>query len=134
MSSPVTPIGPQYKDFDLKFKAHPLFGDIRPITDTNAISKSIRNIILTRPGERPFNSQFGCNIENYLFEPADAITKYQIGREIEYSITRFEKRVELEEVIIDDIPEMNTYNINIKVRMKNRTEPFDIKLTLKRLR
>ena len=55
-----------YTDLDLRFKPHPNFGDVVPLKDIAAIKNSIRTILLTNKGERPFQPNFGCNITGYL--------------------------------------------------------------------
>lgn len=124
----------EYKDLDLRFKAHPLYGDVRPVKDDEAIKNSIRNIILTRRGEKPFNPDFGCGMEAYLFEPADAITKLKIGREIEFSISRLEPRVKLTEIRVVDNPDNNAYNITVVGSIVNSQREINLDLMIKRLR
>ena len=130
----VTGVDRGYRDLSTKFKIHPAFGDVRPLRDIDAIKNSIRNILLTRKGERPFNPKFGCNLKQYLFEPADPITKASMDQEIKYSIGEQEPRVEIQNVVIDDKPDENAYHITISVLILNRNETADVELYLERLR
>ena len=43
-----------YSDISLSFSKHPVTNDVGKITDVNAITNSMRNILTTRLGERPF--------------------------------------------------------------------------------
>jgi len=123
-----------YKDLDLRFKLHPLYGDIAPVTDLVAIKNSIKNILLTRRGEKPFNPSFGSNVTDYLFENSTEITKYSIGQEIEYSINEQEPRVKLTGILIDEDQDNNAYSIRLDMIIVSTQQEADISLLLKRLR
>lgn len=124
----------EYKDLNLAFKLHPEFGDVRPVKDLNAIKNSIRNILLTRKGEKPFQPAFGCNLKPYLFEHADRFTEIAIEQEIKYSIDRFEPRVKLTDLIVEYNPDKNAYHITIEVTVVGSERRLDIELYLERLR
>tara|TARA_R110000782_G_scaffold259366_2_gene349819 strand:- start:1056 stop:1457 length:402 start_codon:yes stop_codon:yes gene_type:complete len=124
----------QYKDLDLSLKPHPLFGDIRPVKDVDAIKNSIKNILLTKRGEKPFNPRFGCNLTDYLFEPADRVTESLMRTEIEYSLGEQEPRIQINKVIIEDYPDRNSYAITIDCLILTSQSNIDLSLILKRLR
>jgi phage baseplate assembly protein W len=123
-----------YKDLDLRMKLHPVYGDVRPVKDVDAIKNSIKNILLTKRGERPFNPLFGCDLTNYLFEPVDVITTGLMEEEIRYSIGQHEPRVELKEVYVTDDPDRNAYNITLELTIINAQQDADLTLILERLR
>lgn len=130
----VTGIDRGYKDLGTAFKIHPAFGDIRPLRDLDAVKNSIKNILQTRKGERPFQPKLGCNLKQYLFEPVDPITTVAMEQEIRYSIGEQEPRVDIQEVLIQDDPEGNSYYITITVLLKNRQTTADVEIYLERLR
>jgi phage baseplate assembly protein W len=121
-----------YSDLDLRFKAHPEYGDILPLKDDEAVKGSIRNILNTRPGEKPFNPEFGCALDDYLFEPNDAITRYQIGKEVERSISRFEPRIKLQEIQVSDAPDDNSFAVYVSGVLINSQREIDINILIKR--
>lgn len=82
-----------YKDLSLDFIPHPVTGDIRPVTDETALRRSLLNVLRTKKGDKPFFSDFGTDLERYLFEPANALTESQINKEVYDTVTRFEPRV-----------------------------------------
>ena len=100
----VTAFETDYQDLDLKMKLHPAYGDVRPVKDVDAIKGSIKNILLTKRGERPFNPEFGCDLTKYLFEPVDIITTNMIKEEIIYSLTEHEPRVKVNNITVTDDP------------------------------
>ena len=56
------------------FKINPINDDLIGLKNENAIARSIRNLILTVPGEKPFNPQIGCRVSALLFENFDSLT------------------------------------------------------------
>jgi phage baseplate assembly protein W len=126
----VTAIESEYKDLDLSLKPHPERGDILPLRDVAAIKNAIKNILNTRPGEKPFNSNFGCNLFGFLFEPDDIITRAAIRKSIVDSLSAFEPRFTVTEVLVNSAD--NAYNITISGTIINSQRDIDINLLIKR--
>ena len=95
---PLERVSRGFKDLSMTFQSNPLNGDLIAIKNVNAITRSIRNIVLTTPGEKFFDPDFGSNVTNLLFENVDDITASQIQEEIEFSINNYEPRVKLLDV------------------------------------
>ena len=47
-----------FKDINLSFKRHPVTNDVVTIRDEDAIKRSVKNIIFTILGEKPFEPRF----------------------------------------------------------------------------
>ena len=92
---PVQRVSRGFKDVSASFKINPINSDVIILKNENAISRSIRNLILTIPGEKPFAPTVGSNVSNLLFENLDALTASSIQSEIEYTVNNFEPRVDL---------------------------------------
>jgi len=58
-----------FKDLSVTFKKHPVTNDLVTVKDKAAIVQAITGLLLTRKGERPFQPELGCGIQNILFEP-----------------------------------------------------------------
>ena len=101
---PLERVSQGFKDISMSFQSNPLNNDLIAIKNVNAIARSVRNIILTTPGEKFFDPDFGSNVSKLLFENVDDITASQIQEEIEFSINNYEPRVKLTnvEVIADN--------------------------------
>ncbi len=84
-----------YSDIPLNFIPHPVTGDIPPLGEEKAVKGALMNLLRSPVGGRPFDPEYGTNVEKFLFEPADTITEYQINQDIAYSIQKFEPRVTL---------------------------------------
>lgn len=100
---PIERISKEFKDVSMSFQANPLNFDIIALKNENAIARSIRNLVLTLPGERFFNQNLGSNVNNILFENVDAILISAMQDEIENTIKNYEPRVELISVTVSPV-------------------------------
>ena len=92
---PLQRVNNGFKDLSMSFQANPMSKDLIALKNTNAIARSIKNIVFTLPGEKWFNEEFGSRITASLFENINDITASVIVDEITQSITRYEPRVQL---------------------------------------
>ncbi len=124
----------QWTDLDLNLTLHPIREDIVPLRDDQAIKYAVRNLLLTNFYEKPFNLGVGANLRALLFEPADAITKQTLRKNILRSIKAGEQRVDVIFVNIVDDPDTNSYRILVKFRIKEYDTQEDVEIVLRRLR
>ena len=87
--------------------------DLIALKNATAISRSVRNIVFTTPGEKFFQPTFGSRVSQMLFENMDEITSLSIRDEIENSIRRFEPRVDLKSVRVNPDFDGNQYDVVI---------------------
>lgn len=118
---PTVVAGDIYKDVSFSF-IHPATGDVLLATDIEAVKNSIKNIILTLRGTRPFFPEFGTRVSRLLFELASPITASQIRDEIVSAVEKYEKRVSTFQVRVDDDHERNAYRITATFRMTYGTQ------------
>ena len=111
---PVQRVVQQFKDISASFQINPLNRDLIQLKNANAIARSIRNLIMTVPGERPFNPVLGSQVTNLLFENLDKLTASSIKSEIINTVTNFEPRVRLNEVIVKAQPNNNQFDVQIQ--------------------
>tara|TARA_R100000008_G_scaffold40225_1_gene23068 strand:+ start:960 stop:1376 length:417 start_codon:yes stop_codon:yes gene_type:complete len=102
-----------FKDISMSFKVNPINYDLISVSNEAAISRSIRNLVLTNKGERPFEPEIGCDIQNSLFENLDFVAAASIKSTITYTIETYEPRVNLQEVIVQPNFENNRYDVQI---------------------
>ena len=110
---PVERISKGFKDISAVFEVNPLNDDLIVLKNSNAIARSIRNIIFTARGDKPFNPFFGSRVSELLFDPMDQITTLAIKTEIEETIKNFESRVDLKEVQVNPLYDDNEYSVVI---------------------
>lgn len=123
-----------FTDLDLRFKPHPNFGDLVPLKDVDAIRGAIRNILLTRPGERPFQPTLGCSLHHYLFEPVSPITEAEMKEIIYNAIQQHEPRVFIRDLKINYEETLDGYTITLALQIINTQQVIDIQLFLERTR
>lgn len=100
---PLERVSKEFKDISMSFQTNPLNFDIIAIKNENAIARSIRNLVLTMPGERFFRQRLGSNVKNLLFENVDPIIISAMQDEIESVIKNYEPRVELISVTVNPV-------------------------------
>lgn len=61
--------------------------------DRDNVRESIRIILLTEPGERITQPQFGTGLHQFLFEVMDSRLEEMISREVIHSLNRWEERI-----------------------------------------
>lgn len=91
--------------------------DVDVVKNDNAIKQAVRNLIMTTPGEKPFQPLVGSNISQLLFEPLDDFTEDAIRQEIINTINRFEPRVRLETVEVIGNFSRNTFDVTVEYRI-----------------
>jgi len=123
-----------YSDIPLAFKEHPVKKDIRPLNDLDAIKQSIKNLILTNQGERPFQLSIGGNVTRYLFEPLTAFTAFSLEEEILRTISRHEPRVRSTKVKVSTDIDRNAFNVTIGFNVDFSSDREEISFALERLR
>ena len=110
---PLERISQGFKDISMTFQSNPLTRDLIALKNENAIARSVKNIVLTVPGEKPFDPRFGSRITDLLFENVDEITAINIETEITKSIERYEPRVRLTSVIVQADIDGNSFDVKI---------------------
>jgi len=111
---PVPRVSSEFKDLSASFQINPLNSDLIAIKNTTAISRAVRNLILTKRGERPFEPALGSKVYDLLFESVDLQTASVIRDEIITTIENYEPRVDLIEVNV--IPNHDVASMDVTIR------------------
>ena len=114
---PLERVSQGFRDISMTFKRHPLNDDLVLLKNEQAISRSVRNIVFTTPGEKFFDEDFGSKISASLFENLDDISANIIAAEIRSSINIYEPRVELISVRLNPDYDSNAFNATIVYRI-----------------
>ena len=110
---PVERVSRGFKDISMSFEVNPITDDIIGVKNDTAIARSIRNLVLTTPGERFFNEDLGSGVSEVLFDTLDDISGAAIRDEIEQTIIRFEPRVKLTDVKVKPDYDNNEFNVTV---------------------
>ena len=120
-----------FKDINLSFKRHPVTNDLVAIKNEDAIKKSVKNIIFTILGEKPFVPQFGSVISESLFDLNTSLNEVRITDEIKTSLINYEPRIDNLEVTVQVYPDSNEMNCVVQydiVGMTAETQIVDVLL------
>ena len=110
---PVQRVSKPFKDISATFQTNPLNSDLIALKNENAISRSIRNLILTKPGDKPFQPDLGSDVYESLFETLDQITASSVQQQIENNIIKYEPRVDLRDVTVSANIPNNAFDVLI---------------------
>ena len=110
---PVERISRGFKDLSMSFEVNPINDDLISVKNRTAIARSIRNLVLTVPGERFFNEDLGSRVSEILFDNLDDISASAIRDEIDETITKYEPRVRLQSVLVKPNYETHEYDVTI---------------------
>jgi phage baseplate assembly protein W len=114
---PLERVSQGFKDISMTFQSNPLNSDLIALKNETAISRSIRNIVFTLPGEKFFNENFGSRVSRSLFENVDEISASIIRDEIRNSINNYEPRVQLIEVQTNPDYDNGSFDVVINYRI-----------------
>ena len=120
-----------FKDINLSFKRHPVTNDVVTIRDEDAIKRSVRNIIFTILGEKPFEPNFGSVINNALFDLNTNLSEIKVSDEIKASLDNYEPRIDNIEVTVQVAPDRNEMNCTVQydiVGLPAPTQEVDVLL------
>ena len=114
---PAQRVSKSFKDLSISFKFNPLSGDLIALKNENAIARAVRNIVLTTPGEKFFDPDFGSSVSEILFENVDDITAISIKDEIKNCLQNYQPRVEIIDVNVDPNFDENQFDVIITYRI-----------------
>ena len=112
-----------FRDINLSFKRHPVTNDLVAIRDEDAIKRSVKNIIFTILGEKPFEPSFGSIINDALFDLDTNLNSRRIQDEITSSLTRFEPRIDNIIVTVSVVPDTNEMNCTVQYDIVGLSTP-----------
>ena len=121
----------EFKDVNLSFKRHPVTNDVVTIRNEDAIKRSVKNIIFTILGEKPFQPLFGSVVNQALFDLTTEYDEILIRDEIKSSILKFEPRISNLKVTTTVYPNSNELNCVVQydiVGLPAPTQEVDVLL------
>ena len=120
-----------FKDINLSFKRHPVTNDVVVIRDEDAIKRSVKNIIFTILGEKPFEPNFGSVINESLFDLSTNLSEIRVQDEIRTSLLNYEPRISNISVTVIVAPDTNEMNCTVQydiVGIPSPTQEVDVLL------
>ena len=120
-----------FKDINLSFKRHPVTNDVVAIRNEDAIKRSVRNIIFTILGEKPFSPNFGSVISEAMFDLNTSLSEIKISDEISSSLLTYEPRIDNTNVNVTISPDTHEINCTVQydiVGIPSPTQEVDVLL------
>ena len=103
-----------FRDINLSFKRHPVTNDLVSIRDEDAIKRSVKNIIFTILGEKPFEPNFGSVINDALFDLSTNLSEVAVADEITSSLLNHEPRIADIDVTVTVAADTNEMNCTVQ--------------------
>jgi len=121
----------KYSDLPVFLTKNRYTNDFNLVNDNNSIRQAIKNIILTKKTERPFNRDFGSNIQDTLFSLStnDLLNNF-LESDIYSAIVNNEPRVDGQSMTMNVVNINNTIKIDIKFNLVNSDETVTVIITL----
>lgn len=95
------------------------------------IRYTIRAVLLTQKGERPFNSELGSELTDLFFRPLTPNLRQEIRTKIQSAVERGEPRVNLLEVTVgSDRNDKNRILLEMRYRVKLTDKVEQLKMVL----
>jgi len=123
-----------YSDIDFTFTKKPVTGDVALSYDSQAVSRSIRNLLNTKNYDRLFNPELGSKLSGLLFDNMSPVLSVSMQNMITNMIDTYEPRARLQNVTVTPKPDLNAYAVNISFYTENTTIPTTITILLERNR
>ena len=121
-----------FNDIGMAFGRNPFTDDVSIVKDDNSIKQSIRNLVMTTPGEKPFQPNIGCGVYSLLFEPLDAFSADAIKSEIINTINQYERRVQLRNVNCIPFKGNNKISVTVQYQVVGIPIVEEVKFVLQR--
>lgn len=103
-----------------------ILGGVKMLEGEADIVSSLEILLSTRPGERVMLPEYGCNLEELMFESLDTRMKTLMADKIESAIMYHEPRIKLEDVQIEESREHDgVVLIAIVYRVKSTNSRFN---------
>jgi len=102
-------------------------GRVALVSHEREIEESIRLILGTAPGERPMRPEYGCAIHDHVFAGIDPDLGGRIATEVRASLTRWEPRIEVRDVLISfDPDDASLIYIDIRYSVGETNDPRNL--------
>ena len=132
--TPITKKQELYSDFFMNLDENPVSEDLARKTNEEAVKASIKNLLLTDKGERPYQPNLGCNIRQMLFDNMTPDTIILMKEVIRDTLEAYEPRADIIGVDVRSSVDDNQVNIAVVFKVINSSEPVTLVTSLTRVR
>src|SRR5210317_1193181 len=114
-----------YLDLDLTFFAS---------NTGNVFKKSVKTLLNSNKFDKPFDPNFGIDLQRFFFELADDQTGNRIVERIKSIIEAYEPRASVRSVKVGVQEDINAINILLTFSVRNTDQTITLETTISRLR
>lgn len=124
-----------FSDFLTSFAKTPFGNQLAKVSNEQAVTQSIKNLIRTNLGERLFQPTIGSDVYALLFEHNTPENESMIELFIETTIKNNEPRAQyISSTVNTDMSNENSVEITVVYNLINNPEPITLTVLLKRVR
>lgn len=123
-----------FSDFRNSFKTTPYGNQLVKVVNEEAVKQSLKNLILTDPGERLFQPNLGSGLRSMLFELNLSDEIELIRKFIQNCADNCEPRVNIVSIDLNNEKDENAISLSIVFQVINNPEPVTLDVVLKRVR
>ena len=106
-------------------------GQLSYASNDDSVREVIRNILLTRPGERLMRPRFGAGLLDFVHQPNNETTRNLMANVIRRAIEQWETRVRVETVdVLPDRNSLSVVQIIIRYHMRHNRQTQQLTLGL----
>lgn len=102
-----------YADLPTNLDVHPFSGDLTRLTNQHAIGASIRHLVMTISGQRPY-STVGSAVNYSVFQLFSIVQSQLLQNAIINVLNSYEPRVSVQNVVINEDANNNSIIINVQ--------------------
>lgn len=123
----------QYSDIDLTF-TNKTTGDIYKKTSAAAVKQAVKNLLLTNRTERPFQPNFGADLNKFLFSLSTEFDEEDMKEEIAAAIQNYEPRARVKSIDVNVTPDRNDVRVTVVFQVISTSEIVSVDVSIARLR
>jgi len=123
-----------YSDFRKDLAKSPVSNDIAVLKDEDSVKESIKNLILTDPGERLMQPFIGGGIRALLFENITPAVIKIIEDRVRTTVEIYEPRAELIDVTVSSNIDDNQVGVTVRFYVQSQQQPIILNVILERIR
>jgi len=134
----------KYSDLNLAFVANPtnpsgplganVKTDVNVLKDAESVKQSIKNILLTGKGEKPFMPMFGTNLQFLLFELDTEFDTDLLEDEIIKTLEIFEPRCVVQKIRTEIPEDQHSAKVQVEFKVVNSAELGIVEVDIARVR
>lgn len=123
-----------FSDFPNDLAMAPFSGDLARLTNVNAVINSVKNIVRTMFGERPYDNTIGTSIGFQEFQLLGTIENQIIDNAVRLAILQNEPRAKVIKVVVNNPGYENAISLQVSFYVVNNPQVITVSVIVRRNR